>query len=140
MHFLPSYDEESCNDHVNAIFDNIADYVQAHYLVKRDDTPFWKEVKNNLELTPNLQNYLDKWQNRLPLPSDIYCAWQMFNSANYIPILYGLDWFDRNKIKLEYDQYGMYETSQKELEEYNNYQDSLFWIGHKDFVKQISNV
>ena len=140
MHFLPSYDEESCNDHVNAIFDNIADYVQAHYLVKRDDTPFWKEVKNNLELTPNLQNYLDKWQNRLPLPSDIYCAWEMFNSANYIPILYGLDWFDRNKIKLEYDQYEMYETSQKELEEYNNYQDSLFWIGHKDFVKQISNV
>lgn len=78
MHFLPSYDEGSCNEHVNAIFDNIADYVQAHYLVKREDTPFWKEVKNNLLLTPNLQNYLDKWKNRLPMSADITCPWGMF--------------------------------------------------------------
>jgi hypothetical protein len=61
----------------------------------------------------------------------------MFNSVNYIPVLYGLDWFDRDKIKSEYDQYEMYETSQKELDESNNYQDSLFWIGHRDFIKSI---
>lgn len=139
MHFLPSYDEESCNHQVNAIFENIVDYVQAHYLVKREDTPFWKEVKNNLLLTPNLQSYLERWKNRLPLATDIQCPWSMFTAVNYIPILYGLDWFDRDKIKAEYDQYGIYETSQNELDESNNYQNSLFWIGHRDFIKQISN-
>jgi len=139
MHFLPSYDEKSCNEHVNAIFDNIADYVQAHYLVKREDTPFWKEVKNNLELTPTLQNHLDKWKNRMPLPTDIYCPWGMFNSVNYIPILYGLDWFNRDTIKLEYDEYNLYESTQKELDNHNNFENTLFWISHKKFIKQISN-
>lgn len=138
-HFLPSYDDKSCNNHVNDIFDNIADNVQAHYLVKRDDTPFWKEVKNNLELTPGLKNQLDVWKNRLPIYTDILCPWRIFGAINYIPILYGLDWFDRDKIKSEYDHYGMYETSQNELDEYNNYQNSLFWIGHRDFIKSIKN-
>ncbi len=137
MHFLPSYDEESCNQHVNAVFENIVDYVQAHYLVKREDTPFWKEVKNNLLLTPNLQSYLDKWKNRLPMSADITCPWGMFKAINYIPILYGLDWFDRDKIKAEYDQLEMYEISQSDMDEFNNYQDNLLWIGHRDFIKNI---
>jgi len=137
MHFLPSYDEESCNEHVNAIFDNIADYVQAHYLVKRNDTPFWKELKFNLQLTSNLQNYLDKWQNRMPLPSDINCPWGMFNSINYIPILYGLGWFNQDKIKSEYDEYNLYESSQKEMDDFNNLESNMFWMGHKQFIKSI---
>ena len=107
--------------------------------MKREDTPFWKEVKNNLELTPTLQNHLDKWKNRMPLPTDIYCPWGMFNSVNYIPILYGLDWFNRDTIKLEYDEYNLYESTQKELDNHNNFENTLFWISHKKFIKQISN-
>lgn len=136
MHYLPSYDSESCNENVNAIFDNIVNYVQAHYLVKREDTPFWKEVKYHLKLTPGLEKLLEKWKNRLPMTSDINCDWGMFSSINYLPILHGLRWFDIDKIENEYSQYSP--TIQKDVEEsLNNISLPSFSVSHKKFIKEI---
>lgn len=132
INFLPSYDEESCNENVNKIFDNIVDYIQAHYLVKKENTPFWKEVKYNLKLTSALESYLNKWKNRLPLSSDIRCSWGLFESINYIQILHGLEWFDYDKIKKEYQFY--------KVEEDLNLSDiKPFSISHKKFIKEILN-
>jgi len=137
VHFLPSYDVDSCNKHVNDIFDNIVDYIQAHYLVNREDTPFWKEVKYNLKLTPNLENYLDKWKNRLPLSSDLVaCPWRMFNAVNYIQILYGLRWFNIENIRSEYEYYR--DTFEKDIIEQIQYANRfLFTVGHKKMIKDI---
>jgi len=137
-HYLPSYDVNKCNHRVNAIFDNIVDYVQAHYLVQREDTEFWKEVKYNLKLTPNLQNYLEMWKNRMPMDIDVQCPWGMFGAVNYVPVLYGLGWFDVNKIRQEYMEYGLKELSESELQNVKTYEDSLFWISHKKFIKMIT--
>ena len=138
MHFLPSYDVDSCNEHVNAIFDNIVDYVQAHYLVKREDTPFWKEVKYNLKLTSGLQNQLEKWKNRLPMETDINCPWGMFSAVNYIPILHGLRWFDINKISQEYKNQSEPLKNAIDLI-LLQIQNPSFSIGHKKFIKEILN-
>lgn len=138
MHFLPSGDEHGCNENVNNIFDNIVDYVQAHYLVKREDTPFWKEVKYNLKLTPNLEKYLNQWQHRLPLVSDIKCSWGMFQSTNYIPILYGLGWFNVEKIKNEYLNYYEFTIGKDvEYELSREYDPAIFPISHKKFIKEV---
>jgi len=138
MHFLPSYDIESCNQHVNAIFDNIVDNVQAHYLVKREDTPFWKEIKYNLKLTPGLESLLEKWKNRMPTAHDIQCVWSMFGGINYIPILYGLDWFDTEKIKQEYEHYNAYEKCENDINNFNQQEMNSFIVGHKEFIKMIT--
>ena len=137
IHFLPSYDSETCNKYVSDIFDNLLDYVQAHYLVKKENTPFWKEVKYNLKLTSNLQSYLDKWKNRLPSSSDIICPWGMFEAGNYIQILYGLGWFDVDKIKQEYSYYAptieqsiLYNIDPKMT-------TPIFSISHKTFIKEL---
>jgi len=139
INFLPSYDSKSCNKHINDIFDNLLDYVQAHYLVNREDTPFWKEVKYNLKLTPNLQSYLEKWKNRLPMESDITCEWAMFGAANYIPILYGLDWFDLNKIKKEYMMYAPSIEQQVILNLLPHKLKPPFTVSHKKIIKEIIN-
>jgi tryptophan halogenase len=133
-------DEISCNQHINQIFDNIVDYVQAHYLTKREDTPFWKEVRYNLKLTPNLENYLQKWRNRLPIIPDISCSWGMFGAANYIPILYGLNWFDTEKIKSEYFDFYAFSIEQKVLSDLNKQRSPMFPMSHKQFIKQIISV
>ena len=138
MHYLPSYDVDTCNQRVNAIFDNIVDYVQAHYLVKREDTPFWREVKYNLKLTPGLEKHLESWKNRLPVTPDFFCPWGMFNATNYIPVLYGLGWFDVDKIREEYINYG-YEVGERneDLDLVTEEEKSLFWISHKKLIKQL---
>ncbi len=139
MHFLPSYDVDSCNEHVNDIFDNIVDNVQAHYLVKREDTPFWKEVKYNLKLTPGLEYLLEKWKHRMPISSDIHCPWSMFGPINYIPVLYGLDWFDIEKIKNEYENYNCYDTCENTINNLNANEQNGFIVGHKKLIKMIMN-
>jgi tryptophan halogenase len=139
MHFLPSYDADSCNQHVNDIFDNIVDYIQAHYLIKREDTPFWKEVKYNLKLTPSLEIYLEKWKNRLPLVIDINCPWGMFNSVNYFQILHGLRWFNVENVKYEYDENCSETMKQDILNKLQLDYDPSFSMSHKRFIKQILN-
>jgi len=137
IHFFPSYDVETCNKYVSDIFDNLLDYVQAHYLVKREDTPFWKEVKYNLKLTTNLQDYLEKWKNRLPLASDIICPWGMFTAVNYIQILYGLNWFDVDKIKQEYLLHAP-SIEQDVIYSLNvSSQNPLFAVSHKKMIKEV---
>ncbi len=131
MHFLPSYDQDSFNKHVDDIFDNILDFIQAHYLVKREDTPFWKEVKYNLNLTPNLQKYLKKWKNRLPLAHEAQCAWTIFRAMNYIPILYGLEWFNSEKIKQEYENYTSYKSDLDLIWK------PAFSLGHKELIQKL---
>jgi len=137
MHFFPSNDADSCNKYVNDIFDNIVDYVRAHYLVKREDTPFWKYVKYDLKLTPKLEEYLNIWKNRLPNSSDVICPWGLFGSANYIDVLYGLDWFDIPAIRNEYLQYNIEERIEQELQNYVLRHENFLWMSHKLFVKTI---
>lgn len=139
IHYFPSYDYDSCNEKVNDIFDNIVDYVQAHYLIKKEDSEFWKEVKNNLKLTPNLKKYLNSWENRLPLDVDINCPWGLFKAVNYIPILYGLDWFDKEKIREEFLNYikenYLIDEIQNIINNENHIESLLFWRSHKKVIK-----
>jgi tryptophan halogenase len=137
IHYLPSYDINKCNVRINNIFDNIVDYVQAHYLVQREDTEFWKEVKYNLKLTDSLSNHLEMWKNRLPQVVDISCPWGMFSAVNYIPILYGLNWFDVEKIKEEYQFYSVSDNCESELRNYDTWEKTQFIVGHKELVKML---
>ena len=130
VHYFPTYSSDECNETVNDIFDNIFDFVQAHYLTKRNDTPFWKEVKYDLTLTPTLQVLLDKWKRRFPLAIDIRCNWGLFNSYNFIPILYGLKWFNQENVAKEYSNYDHIEVPLWE-EGF----DDVINLTHKDFIK-----
>ncbi len=132
VHHLPSYNSDECNDVINNIFDNMFDFVQAHYLVKKDDTPFWRDVKNNLKLTPSLQSLLDKWKTRFPLCGDIKCDWGMFTSVNYIPVLYGLKWFDTEKVANEYKHLEHIPISKWE-DTYPN----VMHMSHKKFIQEV---
>jgi len=135
IHYLPSYNIDECNHAINNIFDNIFDFVQAHYLVKKDDTPFWRDVKNNLKLTPSLQSLLDRWKTIFPLAGDVKCRWGMFTEYYYIPVLYGLKWFDRETVANEY----------KHLEHLPiaNWEDTypkVLHMSHKKFIKEVVGI
>jgi tryptophan halogenase len=140
MHFLPSYDSESCNEHVEAIFDNIADFVRAHYLVQREDTPFWKEVKYDLKITPNLKRLLEKWKRRLPIETDIVCPWGLFRPANYMQILYGLGIITPEMARRDMEWMPQLdEAVSNYVTDYRKKEDELFWIGHKQIIKALAS-
>ena len=137
IHYLPSYDAQTCNVKVNLIFDNIFDFVQSHYLIKEEDSLFWKEIKYNLKLTKNLESYLEVWKNRLPQSSDINCDWGLFSPANYIFILYGLGWFDIDKVREEYLHYNIQSHIEEHLKGCVFDEENLIWVKHKEIINLI---
>ena len=132
IHYYPSYSIDECNQVVNDIFDNIFDYVQAHYLTKREDTPFWRDIKNTLNITPSLQILLDKWKRRFPQSNDINGKWNMFSAVNYIPILYGLKWFDIETISEEFKY-----ISHIKMFEWEETKYKCLYMGHKKFIEEV---
>ena len=133
IHTFPSNSVEECNELVNGIFDNMFDFVQAHYLVKKEDTPFWREVKNDLKITTSLQTTLEKWKRRFPQVDDILCRFGMFYAVNYIPILHGLKWFDIDVMGNEANH-----LMPIEIFDYSSVYNSSLTMGHKDFIKGIT--
>lgn len=138
INYLPSNDEKSFNNKMNNIFDNIVDYIQAHYLVKREDTPFWKEIKYNLKIRDSLKNNLEVWKNRLPQRSDFSASWAMFDASNYICVLYGLDWFDVDNIIKEYNFYPhLHCSTDNDIANSRWEEESSIQLGHKEYINLI---
>tara|TARA_B100000214_G_scaffold285815_1_gene215347 strand:- start:19 stop:1479 length:1461 start_codon:yes stop_codon:yes gene_type:complete len=132
VHYFPSYSVDECNEVVNNIFDNIFDYVQAHYLTKRDDVLFWRDIKNCLRLTPSLEKTLDTWKKRFPLSGDIDCKWGMFTEVNYIQILYGLKWFDTQSVAKEYMH-----LSHLPIVKWEDTYSNVVHMSHKNFIQEV---
>ena len=119
------------------IFDGIIDFIVAHYLVRREDTPFWKEVKYNLKIPDSLKNLLSMWKNRLPQGSDLTNPYKVISAINYIPILYGLNWFDIKAISKEYEMYPRHDLVDIDLMEKKCYDKNSPKIEHKKLIQGI---
>ena len=94
------------NKDVNDILTNIRDFVALHYVTKKENSQFWKDVQN-IELPDTLQKKLSIWKNRLPINEDFneLSRYILFTEAHHIFILNGLDLFNNDAIKNEYEMY-----------------------------------
>jgi tryptophan halogenase len=107
MHKIINYNDAVINQYnnfFNEIMNNIRDFIALHYVTKKDETPFWKDLKN-LELPDSLKNNLELWKNKLPIKEDFNSIsnYTLFNNSNYILVMHGLNLFNREKIKNEYE-------------------------------------
>ncbi|MDJ0919096.1 MAG: tryptophan 7-halogenase [Woeseiaceae bacterium] len=54
--------QEDFNRHVNGFIDGILDYLQLHYkLNTRDDTAYWRDNRDNVNMSERLTNVLNAW-------------------------------------------------------------------------------
>jgi len=108
MHLLENYEQIEIDDYnkkVNSIMQNIRDFVFVHYMVKRKDTEFWKKV-TELEPPETLKQNLKRWKKRLPINEDFKdTEYHIFFEHNWASVLWGLDLFDKDKIKEEYNSF-----------------------------------
>jgi tryptophan halogenase len=103
-HYLPGFtkkDTDQYNESVNGIMENIKDFILLHYVTNKKNTNFWKNLKK-IKLTDSLTDNLEKWKTRLPIDEDLNIyktKYKLFNSINFIQILYGLDILHINNLK-----------------------------------------
>jgi tryptophan halogenase len=107
MHRLQNYDENVIKDYNKSfenITENIRDFIVLHYLTKRNDTEFWKNILH-LEIPESLKYNLEKWKTKLPINEDFRnnSNYAMFSAHNFIVVMSGLNLFDNDAILQEYD-------------------------------------
>jgi len=107
MHRIQNYDNNVIKDYnnsFNSIVENIRDFIVLHYLTKRNDTEFWKNILNT-EIPESLKYNLEKWKTKIPISEDFKnsSAYLMFTEANFIVVMKGLNLFNKGAISKEYN-------------------------------------
>lgn len=102
LHNFPDLDfsptlQNNYNQLMRGQYENIRDFIILHYcLTKREDTPFWKAVKNDTIIPDSLKSKLEKW--RTSLPSTNMESNRMFGAFNYSSILAGMDYLPKQSL------------------------------------------
>ncbi|WP_371194423.1 tryptophan halogenase family protein [Glaciecola sp. SC05] len=70
---------------------NIVDFLKLHYVLsKRSDSDYWRDISDNSQLPESLQEQLTLWKTQAPYYYDATHTEEMFPSASYQYILYGM--------------------------------------------------
>lgn len=146
-HFIPGNKKEidTFNSKMQEIMENIRDFIALHYIVKRNDTDFWKNMKT-VELPDTLMHKLEMYKSRLPIADDFKSPdYLLFREDNWNSVLYGIEYYDKEKINQELNKY--HESVVNYCVEQNkNYEKNLDklaenkYISHKRWVYKAKNV
>lgn len=145
-----SRDNTTAIDKYNEIVDdmmlNILDFIQLHYLTQREDTEFWKWVKNEMPRTDfinrNLENFKNNFVNQMLLPEDgATNNYKIYDHLNWIQVMHGLRMFNIPKIKELYDRKykQFYYNLDKEQLSYLPNSPTEHWHTCRDAVNLIKN-
>ena len=144
-HLLPNYTKEDVdlyNKKFKKIVENIRDFIVMHYLVKKKDSKFWKELK--LVLPETLKNNLNKWKHRLPIAEDFAGNYLLFSNLNITCLLKELNLYNKNYIKNQYNslskEFKDYtERNMKAAIQYYTTINAPHYISHKEYLQKIKN-
>lgn len=143
MHKLTNYDDTSIEDYnksVNSIMENIRDFIVLHYITGKSNTEFWKDI-NAIDLPDSLKSKLDRWQHRLPIAEDFnnMSDYILFGPVNFIVVMEGLELFNRNSIRAEYN--ALYpevkETANNIINQQLAFEKNTKFITHKEIISII---
>jgi tryptophan halogenase len=63
---LTDYNRNLFNNNFGDMIDDYKNLIQMHYITKREDTPFWKYIKNDLQITERNKEVLELCKNKVP--------------------------------------------------------------------------
>lgn len=73
-------------------WENIVDFLKLHYVLsQRSDSAYWREISSDKNLPDTLQEQLLLWKTQPPYYYDATHTEEMFPSASYQYILYGME-------------------------------------------------
>lgn len=128
------------NKEVDALMENIRDFIILHYMTGREDTEFWKDIAE-MELPESLTDKIDMWMYRIPTDSDCVDGTDkvLFKSINWFLVLYGLGFVDYLAIKDQFDSLpkNIQEQAQNTIQEWQRHIANLKLVDHKKIIDLI---
>jgi tryptophan 7-halogenase len=135
--YSPDLIEKQYNSTYNNMFENIVSFLQAHYFVHRDDTPFWKEKP--FKLTKFNEEMKEVFKaghvESIFFPDNNL----MFKAQHWYQLLNGIGYFDRSKLTSIVDQHNIHylQSIENDVREYYNTISKIYTLKHSDFIKMI---
>jgi len=120
-------------------FDNIVDFVQLHYMTKRNDTEFWKSLPERMTKTNFIEENLELFKKSLPQPYKFGGIYKMFGAPNWAQVMAGLELYDKDLLKLNLIATHGGGIIDKELKFYDAYLSQLekdSYVEHKTLLTQ----
>lgn len=143
MHMIPGYNEKTIkkyNKSINEMTDNIRDFIALHYITQKDNTQFWKDLKN-VSLPDSLSEKLEWWKHHIPTNEDFThdTNYTMFKHMHHIHILHGLGLFNKNSLRKQWE--GLHPNLKQYVEQtINNVKMKKHQtISHKKAIEIIRN-
>jgi len=144
MHRIIGYNDaviKQYNKSVTEILENIRDFVRLHFICKRRDTEFWKLMAET-PIPESLEKNLKIWKHKLPISEDFsgqsgYC---LFQELHFLMIMHGLELFDVEKIKQEYEMLNpLLKQAADQALEYNDVElmNNTVGISHKKMLELV---
>lgn len=118
-------------------YDNMVDFIQLHYITKRDDTEFWRALPSLMTQTDFIKEHLEVFKKTMPYESAFNGEFKMFAGANWGQVMDGLGLFDKEHIKKTLLTTVGQGIIDEELKRYNGYLESLetgHYINHSDLL------
>ena len=145
-HYSPNNQKEidTFNIKINNIMKNIRDFIALHYITNREDTNFWKNIKNT-ELPDSLSEKLNVWKYRMAIADDFNDVdYNLFREDNFNTVMYGLNLFDKNMIRKQIDKFNtkMIELCTNNNRGYEYILNELAktkYISHKKWIEKVRN-
>jgi tryptophan 6-halogenase len=138
-------DRADYNKRVGRQVDDFRTFVNTHYAVERDDTPFWREVRAN-RLHPETQERLARWKKEMPrhehFPNYLGGLPHIETQLHY-PVLDGLGLLDPAVAKAEMARDPKLRAFAKEtydglVKEYK--QAATLAMGHAEFLQAVRDM
>ena len=131
------------NSKIKSVMENMRDFVQLHYLVDRNDTDFWRNVKS-IKISDTLKSNLKKWKHRFPIREDFTdTCYLMFYENNFASVLYGLELVNRNSVNEEMNTLSKIyaDDFEKHNTMWKNTRDNSNYVDHKTYLTNVrSNI
>ena len=127
------------NERVGRQFDDFMIFLNTHYVSNRDDSDFWKFVKNDC-IHEDTINLISKWKNQLPRMSDfdLYLSGlPHVQSQLYYPVLDGLGLLKKDIAREEMNNFNLKPFARDEYKRFNDQYDDQMrsFIKHNDYLE-----
>ena len=121
------------------MFKNIVDYIQLHYMTKRDDSQFWKDKP--FELTDFNKETIETFKKTLPNRYFFEKAYYMFRQHNWTLIMYGIDLLDRDSIRRMWMNQPEYARKDVDagVSRLNYLSDNTVFVSHREALNGFRN-
>lgn len=144
IHLLPSFPhtrlEKIYNKTVDQMVINTLEFVQMHYISPREDTEFWKHVKNtrNQWLSEEYKEKLDWWKTHLPASYEFNENYLLYRSHNFLLNLLGLGLIDKDAVTKQWKMMSKdYQYYAKDIiAKEHNYKQGQELISVEDYMRE----